>query len=104
MSIRPVDFGGMIQRTDDVGMIKHQQDQKAVVDQNNIMVTFSKEEETKLKQVQDPEARGKLKNNTEDKNGGSDGYQGSQGERKKKKENQSKVIQKSVSKGFDIKI
>ena len=88
MSIRPVDFGGMIQRTDDVGMIKHQQDQKAVVDQNNIMVTFSKEEETKLKQVQDPEARGKLKNNTEDKNGGSDGYQGSQGERKKKKENQ----------------
>lgn len=104
MSIRPVDFGGMIQRTDDVGMIKHQQDQKAVVDQNNIMVTFSKEEETKLKQVQDPEARGKLKNNTEDKNGGSDGYQGSQGERKKKKEDQSKVIQKSVSKGFDIKI
>ena len=104
MSIRPVDFGGMIQRTDDVGMIKHQQDQKAVVDQNNIMVTFSKEEETKLKQVQDPEARGKLKNNTEDKNGGSDGYQGSQGERKKKKENQSKVIQKSASKGFDIKI
>ena len=85
-------------------MIKHQQDQKAVVDQNNIMVTFSKEEETKLKQVQDPEARGKLKNNTEDKNGGSDGYQGSQGERKKKKEDQSKVIQKSVSKGFDIKI
>lgn len=104
MSIRPVDFGGMIQRTDDVGMIKHQQDQKAVVDQNNIMVTFSKEEETKLKQVQDPEARGKLKNNTEDKNGGSDGYQGSQGERKKKKEDQSKVIQKSASKGFDIKI
>lgn len=104
MSIRPVDFGGMIQRTDDVGMIKHQQDQKAVVDQNNIMVTFSKEEETKLKQVQDPEARGKLKNNTEDKNGGSDGYQGSQGERKKKKEDQSKVIQKSISKGFDIKI
>lgn len=37
MTIRPVDFA-TIQRTDDVGMMKHQQDAKPVVEQQNIQV------------------------------------------------------------------
>lgn len=41
MTIRPVDFA-TIQRTDDVGMMKHQQDAKPVVEQQNIQVENKK--------------------------------------------------------------
>ncbi len=41
MTIRPVDFA-TIQRTDDVGMMKHQQDAKPVVEQQNIQVEIKK--------------------------------------------------------------
>ena len=43
MTIRPVDFA-TIQRTDDVGMMKHQQDAKPVVEQQNIQVEIKKQE------------------------------------------------------------
>ena len=42
MTIRPVDFA-TIQRTDDVGMMKHQQDAKPVVEQQNIQVEIKKQ-------------------------------------------------------------
>lgn len=103
MSIRPVDFGGMIQRTDDVGVIKHQEEQKPVVDQSNIMVSLSKEGEEKLHQVQDRNHNEKLKNDSEGQGGGA-GYQNSSKEKKQKKEDQSKVVRKSFDGGFDIKI
>ena len=36
MSIRPVDLSGMIQRTQDIGNIKHAEDSRPIVDQYNI--------------------------------------------------------------------
>ena len=38
MSIRPVDLSGMIQRTQDIGNIKHAEDSRPVADQYNIEV------------------------------------------------------------------
>ena len=38
MTIKPVVLGGMIQRADDIGMIKHQQDAKPMMDQQNIQM------------------------------------------------------------------
>ena len=36
MSIRPVDLSGMIQRTQDIGNIKHAEDSRPVADQYNL--------------------------------------------------------------------
>ena len=44
MSIRPVDMNGVIQRTQDVGTLKQQQDMKPMVDQQNIQIEVQREE------------------------------------------------------------
>ena len=44
MSIRPVDMNGVIQRTQDVGTLKQQQDMKPMVDQQNIQMEVQREE------------------------------------------------------------
>ena len=104
MSIRPVDFGGMIQRTDDVGVIKHQEDQKAVLDQSNIATTLSKQEDTKMHQVQTSSESAKTNNNSDAKEQGKGSYHSSDREKKSKKEESSKVTKKALGGGFDIKI
>ena len=55
MSIRPVDLSGMIQRTQDIGNIKHAEDSRPVADQYNIEVRQEKQESDLSHKVQDPE-------------------------------------------------
>ena len=50
MSIRPVDLSGMIQRTQDIGNIKHAEDSRPVADQYNIEVRQEKQESAKQKE------------------------------------------------------
>lgn len=51
MSIRPVDMNGVIQRTQDVGTLKQQQDMKPMVDQQNIQMEVQREEYRQSEQV-----------------------------------------------------
>ena len=51
MSIRPVDMNGVIQRTQDVGTLKQQQDMKPMVDQQNIQIEVQREEYRQSEQV-----------------------------------------------------
>lgn len=53
MSIRPVDLSGMIQRTQDIGNIKHAEDSRPVADQYNIEVRQEKQESDLSHKVQD---------------------------------------------------
>ena len=46
MSIRPVDFNGMIQRTQDVGNLKQNEDSRPAVQQQNIEIKQEKQEAT----------------------------------------------------------
>lgn len=57
MSIRPVDFNGMIQRTQDIGNMKQHEDNKPVVQQHNIEVNQEKHEESLAHKVQDTEEK-----------------------------------------------
>ena len=57
MSIRPVDLSGMIQRTQDIGNIKHAEDSRPVADQYNIEVRQEKQESDLSHKVQDPEQK-----------------------------------------------
>lgn len=102
MSIRPVEFGGLLQRADNVSAVKQQEEQKPLVDQSNISFSMSKEAEEKLHQIQDMENATKLKNDTSGQ-GNSKNFEQEQN-KKKKKEKDSVKSKKIVHGGFDIKI
>ena len=95
MSIRPVDLSGMIQRTQDIGNIKHAEDSRPVADQYNIEVRQEKQESDLSHKVQDPREKG---NNSYSGNG-----------KKKKKhgqpdEDEGSVHIKERRTSFDVKI
>jgi hypothetical protein len=109
MSIRPVDFNGMIQRTQDIGNMKHQEDSKPVVQQHNIAIQQEKQEEKLLHQVQDTNEKENDGYRYDAKEKGNNSYEGNPNQRKKKKQEQEKgedgrVIVKSHVSRFDIKI
>lgn len=105
MSIRPIDFNGMIQRTTDVGTIKHQEDVKPVVDQQNIQVQVTRKEDAAAHQVQDSAESAKMGNDADAKEEGKGQYM-SYGRRKgsDKKKSDGKVTLKKATGSFDIKI
>lgn len=106
MTIRPVDFNGMIQRTDDVAYLKHQEDAKPMQNQQNIQVQVDQREDTLAHQVSDTNGTDKAKSETDTENGGNQ-YSGDGGRFRKKKskvKENGKVIQKNTSCSFDIKI
>lgn len=106
MGIRPVDFGGMIQRTDDIGTLKHQQDSKAVVDQQNIQYQVDKNESQMMHQVTHVNENEQLNNHADAREEGKGRYFASQKKKKKMTQSQDdgKVIDKAMQGGFDIKI
>ena len=92
MSIRPVDFNGMIQRTQDVSTLKQNEDNRPVVEQQTI---FSQE----MKKVEQNLHRYDAKEK------GNGHYE--KEERKKKDKKQQKadnVYLKGQTSGFDIKV
>lgn len=103
MTIRPVDLGGMIQRADDVGQIKHQQDIKPMMDQQNIQIQVNKREDNLAHKVQETESKGKMKNDADAKEEGRGQYF-SHREQKKKNVSDGKVVKKNQDGAFDIKI
>lgn len=106
MTIRPVDFNGMIQRTDDVAYLKHQEDAKPMQSQQNIQVQVDQREDTLAHQVSDTNDAEKTKSETDSKNGENQ-YTGDGGRFRKKKskvKENGKVIQKNAVSSFDIKI
>ena len=96
MSIRPVVLNGMIQRTQDVGNLKQQEDNRPIVEQQNIQIEQQKHEDQLTHRVQDAKEKG----NNE--------YEGESGRHKKRREeepeNEGKVILKGQGSHFDIKI
>ena len=57
MSIKPIDMNtnGIIQRADDIGMVKNQQDAKPIIDQQHLLVQQEEKEDKLAHQVIDPE-------------------------------------------------
>jgi hypothetical protein len=105
MTIRPIDLNGIIQRTQDVGNIKHQEDAKPLVDQQNIQSTVVKEENKLTKQVNHADDANQEDYRYDAKEKGNSEYHGNGGNKnKKKKEETGKVVVKNQSAGFDMKI
>ena len=103
MTIRPFDYG-MIQRADDVGVIKHQEDSKTALNQSNVQNELEKHDEVILHQVNEQEDTTKDENHADAKDEGKNKYFRQDAKKKDKKE-ETKIVKKApIGGGFDIKI
>ena len=103
MSIRPVDFNGMIQRTQDVSTLKQNEDNRPVVEQQTIFSQEMKKVEQNLHQVVHAKEKENAGYRYDAKEKGNGHYE--KEERKKKDKKQQKadnVYLKGQTSGFDI--
>lgn len=108
MAIRPVEVQGVVQRSQDIGQIKQNQDQKPLVDQSNIQVQIHRETERNLRQVSKFVNADKKENRYDAKEKGNGTYFGQKGQKRQKRdaeeEDEGSVMLKSVHRGsFDMK-
>lgn len=102
--IRPIDMSGVVQRSQEVSQIKHQENNKAFVDNQNFAQHFSKEVRHHMDSVTDSQKSEKKKEQYDAKNKGNGReYEGGQQKKRNKKENTDKEMMKSQS-SFDIRI
>lgn len=105
MSIRPVDLSGMIQRTQDVGTLKQNEDNKPLVEQHNIQVHQQRQEDQLSHKVQSAEEKENEGYRYDAKEKGNGSYEGKQKKRQKNSKNvDDKVIVKGAKSSFDVKI
>ena len=103
MAIGPIDMA-MIQRTNDVEMYKLQEDAKPVVDQQNIQMQVNQRADVLSHQVIQSQNSDKTKNDADAREEGLGQYRASSSKRKKAAADKGRVIRKSDTFGFDIKI
>ncbi len=102
--INPIEVNGIISRAQDVSMIRHNEENKGMVDQSNFQNKFDQEVEQNIRTVRqsDDADRADTRHDARDK--GKNEYYGDGGRKKQKKEQQDgKMVVKSPG-GFDVKI
>ena len=107
MSVRPVEFSGMIQRTDDVGLMKQQQDSRPMVEQHQLQSVIVKREDDLRHIVLTPADSAKTDTRADARDEGKNKYFSKKKEKKIKKEETlpvDRVIKKDSGGGFDLKI
>lgn len=109
MTVRPVHLNGMIQNTQDVSTIRHQENQRPAVEQQHIQIREEQKEQSKAQEVQkkDDADNGQKKYDAKEK--GANEYVNQRGKKKKKESREhlpdGNVKTKAMmSGGFDIKI
>ena len=106
MSIRPVDISGLMQRSDDIGMIKHQQDNRPAVEQQNVQTQMVKKEDELRHQVLNPENSGKTDTHADAREKGKNSYFSRKKSDNKRKNDESdvRVVKKHAGGSFDVKV
>ncbi len=106
MSIRPIDFSGMLQNSQEVGNTRSQQEHRPVIEQNVITETSEQEVELSATRVQEQENSAQSEMDTDGGNGS--GYQGnkkrSRSHQKKEKISDGTVKVKVGHPSFDTRI
>ena len=107
MSIRPVDFNGMMQNQHNVSNVKQNEDQKPQLMQQQAFATVAKQEEAAARQVVNKDDLNREEYRFDARDGSKNEYQDN---RKKKKEKQKEKMEdghvriKGMSGGFDMTI
>ena len=107
MSVHPVHFNGMIQNTHDVSTLRHQEDQKPAVEQQNIQIQKEQKDQSQAQEVQKKENADNQQKKFDAKEKGSNEYENRRRKKKDKKENLpdgSVKLKMTMSGGFDIKV
>lgn len=108
MTVHPVHFNGMIQNAQDVSTMRHQEETKPSVEQQNIQVQEEQKEQRQAQQVNTKDNASQMKNDRDAKDKGSNEYR--KQEKKKKKEQPDLLpdgnvkLKMTMSGGFDIRI
>lgn len=105
MTISRVEIQGQITRAQDFTTIKHQEDNKGLVDHTHFQKQFDEKTEMKARQIQQGDKAENEGKRFDAKEQGNGVYYGDGGRRRKKEEKNKdgKVVIKGQS-GFDIKI
>jgi hypothetical protein len=105
MPIRPIELNGVISRVQDIGTIKHNEDNKPLVDQNNIQTHLNKEIDHHQKKVRNADDSDNHKKKYDAKEKGKGTYfANKQNKKKKKEQNKNQNKMQKESHGFDISI
>lgn len=107
MTVRPVHLNGMIQNTQDVSAIRHQENQRPAVEQQHIQIREEQKEQSKAQEVQKQEDADNHQKKYDAKEKGSNEYTYQRKKKKEKKENLpdgSVRVKQMMAGGFDIKI
>lgn len=101
--ISPIEFSGIVQRTNDISTMKQNEDAKPMVDQNNFSQAVHKHTEHVTQEVANKDNADGRNEKFDAKEKGKNKY-ARQGGKKKKAQEGDKVVVKGVSSGFDIQI
>lgn len=107
MSIRPVDFNGMMQNQQNVSNVKQNEDQKPILQQQQAFQAMTKQEEASARQVVNKENLDKEEYKFDARDGSKNEYQDN---RKKQKAKQKEKMEdghvriKGMSGGFDMTV
>ena len=105
MAINPVLISGVMQRSDDIGMVKHQQEHRTSVEQQNLQTQMVKKVDNSRHQVVNPENSGKADTHADAREKGKNAYFFRKMTKGKKEENPPEdYVKKKTSGGFDIKM
>lgn len=107
MAINPINYA-MVQRANDVGIVKHNEDARATINQQNIQVQVEKREDVLRHQVINKAKNEQAKNDADARDEGKNKYSRRAGKKNGKKDEASgdgdRVVRKQGAGGFDISI
>lgn len=106
MAISPFEVSGMMSRTQDFSIYKHNDDVKPHVDQSNLQLQQDQKDEQKANTVNTADETDTQSRNKDASDKGSNEYQGDGGQNRKKKNEippEGRVIKKQI-KRFDLSI
>lgn len=106
MAISPILNSGMIQRTDDVGALKLQQDNRPMVEQQSAQAQVTKKVDEFRHQVVTPADSSKTDTHADAREEGKNKYFFRRNKQKKQAEEkeEGRVIRKNTSSSFDMKV
>ena len=108
MSISPINFNGMIQNTNELSHTKAQEDQKPMLEQQNLTHTVDKQQEQQAKQVNDL-YKADREDDRYDREGNGRGYEGNKQrkktfEKKKEEKRPDGSVSEKHTTSFDMRI
>ncbi len=105
MTVRPIQFNGMIQNSQDVSSIQQHENNRPAIEQQNIQIEQEKKQEQQSQEVQQKDNVNHEEQKFDAKEKGSNEYSGKKQKKKKQPQNlPDGTVRVKMTSGFDIKV